>query len=77
MSNTETDWVRKAGHAHIKAKAQAIYDANDAATSRLDVLDGESLRLTLMEVINQCQDGRGFISSAELFLVAECLGTMR
>lgn len=77
MSTTETNWVREAGRAHIRAKAQAIYDAYDAATDRLDVLDGETLKLTLMEVINQCQNGQGFISCAELLLVAECLGSMR
>jgi hypothetical protein len=69
-----TDWVSKAGQFKIAAKAQAIWDVNDQATDRLDVTDGRVLQMILLEVINQCQNGQGFISAPELNLIADCLG---
>ena len=72
-STTSTDltWVQKASRKQIIKKAQAIYDAFDQATDIHDLKDGEVLRLVLMEVINQLQNGLGLISAPDLYLVAQ------
>lgn len=70
-SEEQESWVLKAGKARISQKAQAIYAAFDAATDRLDLKDGEVLRLVLMETINQLQDGRGMIPAPLLRMVAD------
>ena len=74
-STTPTDltWVQKASRKQITKKAQAIYDVFDQATDLVDIKDGEVLRLVLMEVINQLQDGLGLISAPNLFLVAQSI----
>jgi len=70
------NWVSKAGQVKIKAKAQAIYDAFDKATEIIDLKDGQVLQFTLLEVLNQCQNGQGFISAPELHLIIERLAEM-
>lgn len=67
------DWVRRAGRAKIQEKADAIYQAYCEAFDHTNLYENEVLTLTLKEVINQCQNGQGYISSAELLLVAEAL----
>lgn len=64
------DWVRKAGRERLARMAKAIYDAHDEATDRLDIRDGEVIRLTLMEAINQLQNGQGMIPAPLLERVA-------
>lgn len=73
---TELSWVQKAGRDQIKKKAQAIYNAFDEATDRLDIKDGEVLRFVLMEVINQLQEGTGLIPAPTLYLVAQCISEL-
>lgn len=68
-----TNWVKKAGQVKIREKADAIYQAYCQAFDHTDLDEDEVLTLTLKEVINQCQNGQGYISSAELLLVAEAL----
>lgn len=64
------DWVQRAGRAKLKAKAQAVMDAvhgQDAEPYPLIVA------AALRETINQCQNGQGFISAADLYRIAEFL----
>jgi hypothetical protein len=68
-----SDWARKAGRAKIQEKADAIYQAYCEAFDHTNRYEDEVLTFTLKEVINQCQNGQGYISSAELLLVAEAL----
>lgn len=66
-----TDWVSKAGKAKIAAKAEAIVAAIDEALWNDSSFDSEykAASATLREAINQCQNGQGMISAAELLLI--------
>lgn len=63
------DWVQRAGRAKLKAKVQAIVDAFSGTEGWAE----KALASALREVINQCQNGQGSISSAELYKIAESL----
>ena len=73
---TDLTWVQKAGQDQIKKKAQAIYNTFDEATDRLDIKDGQALRLVLMETINQLQESPGVIQAPILYLVAQCIAEL-
>lgn len=71
-----TYWATEIAQAQIARKAQAIYDVFDTATESIDIKDGEVLSMVLMEVINQCQSGQGYIFAADLFCIAKKLREM-
>lgn len=69
------DWVQRAGRAKLEAKVQAVLNAfGTAPMNHSHVGDDEyALAAALREVINQCQNGQGYISAAELHMIAESL----
>lgn len=70
-----TDWVTRAGQAHLKQKAEAISFAAFTLADALDreVSGDEMIAAALREAINQCQNGQGFIPAPQLLLIAEIL----
>ena len=70
MADQQTNWVQRAGRAKLKDKAQAVMDAvhgQDAEPYPLIVA------AALREAINQCQNWQGFISAADLYMLADYL----
>jgi hypothetical protein len=68
-----TDWVKKAGKAKIRERAQAIVDAVDNALWMANPRFNAEYRAAsaaLLEAINQTQNGQGMISAADLQLIA-------
>jgi len=68
-----TDWVKKAGKAKIREKAQAILDAVDEALWKDNPRFNAEYRAAsaaLLEALNQTQNGQGMISAADLHLIA-------
>ena len=70
-----SDWVTRAGQAHLKKKAEAIRSAAYTLADALDrkVSEDEMLAAALREVINQCQEGQAMIPAPQLLLIAEIL----
>jgi len=70
-----TDWVTRAGQAHLKQKAEAISSAAFTLADALDreVSGDEMLAAALRETINECQNGQGFIPAPQLLLIADIL----
>jgi hypothetical protein len=70
-----SDWVTRAGQAHLKKKAEAISSAACTLADALDreVSEDEMLAAALREVINQCQEGQAMIPAPQLLLIAEIL----
>ena len=70
-----SDWVTRAGRAHLKKKAEAISSAAYTLADALDreVSEDEMLAAALREVINQCQEGQAMIPAPQLLLIAEIL----
>jgi hypothetical protein len=67
------NWVKKAGKAKIREKAQAIVDAVDEALWKDNPRFNAEYRAAsaaLREAINQTQNGQGMISAADLHLIA-------
>jgi len=64
-----TTWVTRAAQQQIARKTQAILDVFHSA----DIKDEQLLSKVIMEVINQCQSGQGYIFSADLFCIAKKL----
>jgi hypothetical protein len=67
------DWVKKAGKAKIRERAQAIVDAVDEALWKDNPRFNAEYRAAsaaLLEAINQTQNGQGMISAADLQLIA-------
>lgn len=70
MADQQTNWVQRASRAKLEAKAQAVMDAvhgQDAEPYPLIVA------AALREAINQCQNWQGFISAADLYMLADYL----
>lgn len=61
-------WVTRAANANLNRKVNEIVLA---AVAINDLVCRDSIAVALLEAINQCQDGNGMISAAELHRIAE------
>lgn len=70
VADQQANWVQRAGRAKLEAKAQAVMDAVHAQDAEPYPL---IVAAALRETINQCQNWQGFISAADLYMLADYL----